>query len=53
MIADLISKLRVHVNHVVIERTKEQIFADQNVVESLRVAFKDIGIPLALRQGLD
>ena len=50
MIARLIGKLRIDVNHVVVKRAKEQAIAQQNVVEILRVAFEDVGVSLALRQ---
>ena len=53
MIARLIRKLRVDVHHVVIKRSKEQAVAQQNVIQPLRVAFKDIGISLTLGQRLN
>lgn len=53
MIADLISKLRVHVDHIVIERASKEAVTHQNMVESLRVAFEVVGIPFTLRQCLN
>ena len=53
MIADLISKLRIYVNYIVIERAKEQTIAHQNVIKSLRVAFELVGIPFTLWQCFD
>lgn len=50
MIAHLISKLRVNVNDIVVEQAGKQTVAQENVIQVLRVAFKDISIPLALRQ---
>jgi hypothetical protein len=53
MIADLISKLRVHVNHIVIKRAGKEVVAYENMVESLRVAFELVRISLTLRQRFD
>ena len=50
MIAYLISEFSVNVDHVVVEQAGKQTVAQQNVVQVLRVAFKNIRIPLALRQ---
>ena len=53
MIACLIGKLRVDMHHIVIKESKKQAVAQQNVIQTLRVAFKDICISLALRQRLN
>jgi hypothetical protein len=50
VITDLIGELRIDVDYIIIEQAREQVVAQENVVEILRIPLEDVGVALILRQ---
>ena len=51
VVGGLVGELRVHVHRVVVDpEARQQVVADEDLVEDLRVALEDVGVALGLRK---